>query len=130
MTDEGSFFDADRVHEGIYIGGEVVGRVAAFGLISVPVPALGEREGVVGGREQGEHPTEGEPRVGVPVQEDDRFPCSIASLFGVVEPHPLASWVERAPDRSAGESYSLLPSPNTARRAILTTRQYDANRRS
>lgn len=31
--DEGSFFDADRVHERIYIGGEVFGRVAAFGLI-------------------------------------------------------------------------------------------------
>ena len=75
-TDDGRFFDPDRVHERIDIGGEVLRRVAAFGLVRVPVSALGEREGVVGGREQGEHPAEGEPGIGVAVEEDDGFPSS------------------------------------------------------
>jgi hypothetical protein len=43
-TDEGGFFDADRIHERIDVGGEVVEGVAAFGLIRVPMSALGERE--------------------------------------------------------------------------------------
>jgi hypothetical protein len=32
-TGEGRFFDPDPVHERIHVGGEVVGRVAASGLI-------------------------------------------------------------------------------------------------
>jgi len=51
MTDEGHFLDPDRIHKRIYVGGEVVQRVAAFGLIRVSVSALGEREGVVDRRE-------------------------------------------------------------------------------
>ena len=49
------------------------------------MPALVEREGAVLGREQGEHPAEGEPRVGVPMEEDNSFSYSIAS-FSVMEP--------------------------------------------
>src|SRR5215210_9024153 len=84
MPYEGRFLDSDRIHERIDIGGEVLQRVAALWLIRLPVPALGERESMVLGREQGEHPAEGEPRIGVAVEEKDRFPSSIAA-FGVVE---------------------------------------------
>ena len=38
------------------------------------MPALVGCEGVVLGREQGEHPAVGEPRVDVRVEEDDGFP--------------------------------------------------------
>src|SRR5918998_5585639 len=83
-TDEGSFFDPDRVHKRIDIGGEVLGCVAALGLVRISVPALGEREGMVLRGEQGEHPAEGEPGVRVPVEHDDGFSCQVA-LFGVVQ---------------------------------------------
>src|SRR5215211_6135582 len=83
-TDNSRSLDPECVHERIHVGGEVVNRVAAFGLLRVPVPALGEREGMVLGREQWEHPAEGEPGIGVPVQKDDGFPCSVA-LLGIVE---------------------------------------------
>ena len=60
-TDEGRLFDPESIHERIDVCGEVVQGVAAFGLIRVAVSALGEREGVVLGREQGQHAAEGEP---------------------------------------------------------------------
>src|SRR5688572_16977249 len=62
-TYDGRFFDSEHVHERIYVGGEVLRSVATLGLVRVPVPALGEGDGVVLGGEQGEHPAEGEPRV-------------------------------------------------------------------
>src|SRR5215212_1428443 len=86
MTDESRFVDPDRIHERIDIGGVVVCRVAALRLIRVPVPALVGGEGVVLEREQGEHLAERIPRIGVPVEKDDRFLPSVAP-FGVVELH-------------------------------------------
>jgi hypothetical protein len=50
------------------------------------VSALGEREGVVLRSESGEHPAEGEPRIGVPVEEDDGFSVWVP-LVSVVERH-------------------------------------------
>src|SRR3712207_112184 len=85
MTNEGRFFDPDRVHERLDVGGEVVERVAAFGPLGLSVSVLVGHEGMVLRREQGEYPAEGEPRIAVPVEEDHRFTCWVA-LFGVVQP--------------------------------------------
>jgi hypothetical protein len=75
MSGEGSFIDAKRVHERIDVSGEVVHRVAALRPLRVPMAALIWREDMIFRRAQGEHPTEGEPRVGPPVEEDDGFGC-------------------------------------------------------
>ena len=48
-----------------------------------------QREGVVGGGKQVEHPVVGELRVGVGVKEDDSFPLFFAPL-GIVEPQARA----------------------------------------
>jgi hypothetical protein len=53
---------------------------------------VGGREGARHSMEQGHHRAEGEPRIGVAVQEDYGFPCWVA-LFGIVEPRPVASCV-------------------------------------
>ena len=86
VTHEGRLLGPDLIHERGDVGCEVIYRVAALRLIRVPVPALIERKGMVFWREQRQHPAEGAPRVGVRVEEDDRFPLSIAS-FGVVKRH-------------------------------------------
>src|SRR5215217_4907230 len=85
MPDEGCLLYPYRVHEGVDISGEVVGRVATSGFIRLPVPALVRCEGVVLVGDQGEHPTKPVPRVGVRMEKDDRFPLSIAPL-GVAQP--------------------------------------------
>jgi hypothetical protein len=94
------------------------------------VPALVRREGVVGRREQGENPAEGEPRIYVRVEEDNRFPRSVAP-FGIVQPrarreaprgelhavrlvHRFVSFPRPTPTRGRSRRASMMP-PGEAR---------------
>src|SRR5918994_1674501 len=90
------------------------------------MPALVGREGVVGGGEEGEHPPVGEPRVGVSVEEDDRFTRWITSL-GVVQPR-----ARREADCSelrVGRLAHRLP-PSRSRGGMVHMRQHNGSRRS
>jgi hypothetical protein len=83
VADHGCLVDPDGVQEGHDIGDQVGDLVAAVGALGVAVAALVEGVGVVGSGQQRQEAAEGEPGVGVAVQEDDRLAVRVA-LLGVV----------------------------------------------
>ena len=84
VADQGRALDPDGVQEGLDVGGEVVDGVTAVGALGVAVATLVQGKGAVAVGQQGQEPTEGEPGVGVAVQEHDRLPARVA-LLGVVD---------------------------------------------
>ena len=100
MADQGRPGDADRVHECHHVGGELVDRVAVGRTLRIAEAAQVNGVGVVRGRQKRQHAAEREPRVGSPVDEEQRLAAGVA-LLGVVQHGPVATAVVAKCSREA-----------------------------